>query len=167
MTVQDEKKPTPRRKTWSEEEVEFVRSKYAVWNDGEIGRALGRSAVSVKRARTRYGIERTEEQKTAVRRRVDQSGANNGNWKGGVSKDNMRYKKRQIDRYPERVEARNIAWTALQKGLLVKRPCEVCNNPDTQMHHDNYNKPLEVKWLCKSCHKNLHIQRGDWGRLAA
>lgn len=45
--------------------------------------------------------------------------------------------------------------------------CSSCGNPPgngyTRAHHDDYAKPLEVRWLCGSCHKKQH---GN-GRLGA
>lgn len=36
--------------------------------------------------------------------------------------------------------------------------CETCpNNTDLQAHHDDYAKPLEVRWLCRSCHIKHHV----------
>lgn len=45
---------------------------------------------------------------------------------------------------------------ALENGGLVKRPCEECGSMNVQAHHDDYNKPLEVRWLCDICHKKWH-----------
>lgn len=43
-------------------------------------------------------------------------------------------------------------------GILV-RPllCETCNEQKTLIrHHRDYDKPLEVTWLCQSCHRKEH-----------
>lgn len=49
------------------------------------------------------------------------------------------------------------AWRAYAKGLIEWQPCTVCGaKDDLQMHHDDYNKPLKVRWLCRACHKRLH-----------
>jgi len=47
---------------------------------------------------------------------------------------------------------------AIQRGELVRsRHCESCGRRTrTQGHHDDYTKPLEVRWLCSSCHVRLH-----------
>ena len=44
---------------------------------------------------------------------------------------------------------------------VIKKPkkCEVCKKvKPTQGHHKDYNKPLEVIWLCTSCHANTHAK---------
>jgi hypothetical protein len=46
----------------------------------------------------------------------------------------------------------------VHRGSIVKPDaCEECGaRPDErwriEAHHDDYTKPLEVRWLCKSCH---------------
>jgi len=59
---------------------------------------------------------------------------------------------------PEKIRAHQKVRQALKKGLLV-RP-ETCSNCGAleriQSHHENYEFPLEVTWLCQPCHKRLH-----------
>lgn len=45
---------------------------------------------------------------------------------------------------------------AVRQGKLKKLPCAVCGNPKTQGHHDDYTKPLEVRWLCSKHHAEEH-----------
>jgi hypothetical protein len=55
---------------------------------------------------------------------------------------------------------------AIQKGILIPKPCEICGFsgilPDGRNavhgHHDDYNKPLEVRWLCKKHHHEWHAK---------
>jgi hypothetical protein len=45
----------------------------------------------------------------------------------------------------------------LRTGKLEKNHnCEVCESSGTQCHHLDYSQPLDVVWLCKFCHKQLH-----------
>lgn len=47
-----------------------------------------------------------------------------------------------------------------QKISLKGKICEVCNSKENlHRHHDNYDKPLEVRILCRVCHDNLHFNR--------
>ena len=43
----------------------------------------------------------------------------------------------------------------------MKRPCENCGALEVEAHHDDYDKPLEVRWLCRHDHRQLHRERGD------
>ena len=48
--------------------------------------------------------------------------------------------------------AQNAVHNALKRGMLVKDVCEVCGDLNVHAHHDDYNKPLEVRWLCPLHH---------------
>lgn len=100
------------------------------------------------------------------RNKPDQKGENNPNWKGGIAKDNYRYKKLQIVRYPKRVYARKRVNEAIKAGTLLREPCRECGTTqDIQGHHEDYSKPLDVIWLCRSCHRELH-ERQDLKKAA-
>lgn len=47
---------------------------------------------------------------------------------------------------------------AIASGKLLKPiNCESCSNESKLSgHHNDYSKPLDVQWLCSSCHKILH-----------
>ncbi len=69
-----------------------------------------------------------------------------------------RYIKRQHDGI--RVKARVAVFLALKTGELTKQDCETCgSSTNIHAHHENYAKPLEVKWLCRSCHGRYHATK--------
>lgn len=55
---------------------------------------------------------------------------------------------------PEKYKAHNKVNYAIKAGKLIKpNCCEECeNNEKLHAHHDDYSKPLKVKWLCVKCH---------------
>jgi transposase-like protein len=59
-------------------------------------------------------------------------------------------------RNPEKVRAHITVQTAMRRGVLVRQPCEDCGAEKTHAHHDDYSKPLDVRWLCQSCHHAHH-----------
>lgn len=62
--------------------------------------------------------------------------------------------RRQRKKHPERERAHAAVARAIKKGLLVRGPCEVCGTTRrVQGHHDDYSKPLEVRWLCVMDHR--------------
>jgi len=49
---------------------------------------------------------------------------------------------------------------ATRAGHLTPKPCEVCGTiDDVHAHHDDYSKPLDVRWLCRSHHLRLHARQ--------
>jgi hypothetical protein len=61
---------------------------------------------------------------------------------------------------PQRKLAHNLVSRALERGHLVRQPCEVCKAGRAVAHHDDYAAPLDVRWLCRSHHQLHHNQFG-------
>ncbi len=55
-----------------------------------------------------------------------------------------------------RQKAHNMVRNAVKTGKLVRQPCCRCGNPKTVAHHEDYDKPLDVMWLCQVCHTKRH-----------
>lgn len=49
-----------------------------------------------------------------------------------------------------------LTGNAIRDGRLIKKPCKVCGDIKVEAHHDDYAKPLKVKWLCKKHHAEHH-----------
>ena len=59
--------------------------------------------------------------------------------------------------HPEKKAAHQAIQTALRNGGLLKKPCEVCGNIiRIHAHHDDYEQPLNVNWLCHTHHMARH-----------
>ena len=60
----------------------------------------------------------------------------------------------------KKIIARNNAVSKLNYNLkmrrVTKKTCEICGEIKTEGHHDDYTKPLEVRWLCKKHHESFH-----------
>ena len=60
--------------------------------------------------------------------------------------------------------AQGVTEKAIKRGILKPQPCEVCGKTGVmadgrnaiQAHHDDYNKPLDVRWLCQEHHHEWH-----------
>jgi hypothetical protein len=43
-----------------------------------------------------------------------------------------------------------------RRGALKPQPCEDCGRSNVEKHHADYSKPLDVTWLCRTCHLRRH-----------
>jgi hypothetical protein len=55
-----------------------------------------------------------------------------------------------------RGRAHSIVYKAIKSGKLVRELCKKCNSTKTIAHHENYDEPLSVMWLCEPCHRQRH-----------
>lgn len=55
-----------------------------------------------------------------------------------------------------KVSSRSLTTAAINSRRLVRRPCEVCGALRSEAHHVDYDKPLDVRWLCRLHHDWLH-----------
>ena len=86
---------------------------------------------------------------------------------------------RKRAKYPERIKASyeiSKAWRnedkrrikchhavskAIRSGHLTRLPCVRCGEVKSLAHHENYDEPLNVMWLCQPCHKQRHKELKD------
>ena len=52
--------------------------------------------------------------------------------------------------------ARSYLRVYIRRGKIARGICEVCGDLKTVGHHDDYTKPLQVKWLCRKHHLEVH-----------
>jgi hypothetical protein len=65
--------------------------------------------------------------------------------------------KRWMTNNPVKVKAHQIVSSAIRSGSLIPQPCERCMRAiNVHAHHEDYTKPLDVIWLCSTCHGARH-----------
>jgi hypothetical protein len=81
-----------------------------------------------------------------------------------LDKIRERDRERHAARYQSPVErakrrARALVQRAIARGDLAVSACERCG-AKAEAHHDDYSKPLEVRWLCPLHHRHHHFSAG-------
>ena len=72
------------------------------------------------------------------------------------------YAKEYRTRYPNKYKAHNMVNNAIRDGKLFAEPCEICGIIESvHAHHDDYAKPLNVRWLCAAHHHQWHAKHGE------
>lgn len=146
---------------WKESEIQYLIEHHLFMTDKQMARDLNRSVLSVGGKLCRMNLirpmqikkkHRAEGCKNSNKHKLE----NNGNWKGGISKNHYHYKKIQMERYPERVKARQEVFNAIQRGEIIRQACVVCGAEKAHAHHEDYSKPLDVIWLCRKHHREVH-----------
>lgn len=60
--------------------------------------------------------------------------------------------------YKPKNKTRRLTKVAIREGAINRQPCEVCGNPDAEIHHRDYSNPLDIQWLCLVHHRAAHGQ---------
>ena len=66
------------------------------------------------------------------------------------------YKKAWYERNKDRMRVKEKVKYAVRSGKLQKLPCGVCGEEKVEAHHPDYDKPLDVIWLCRKHHLEIH-----------
>lgn len=57
--------------------------------------------------------------------------------------------------FPNRKKAQAMFRHAMLRGEIQRWPCLICG-ANAEGHHPDYDRPLDVVWLCSSHHKQAH-----------
>lgn len=78
------------------------------------------------------------------------------------------YQKKYCAKYPDRHRANALLNYYISTGSIKKpKICSRCNNENNiEAHHHDYKKPLDVIWVCRVCHKNIHHNKISAERIA-
>jgi len=75
--------------------------------------------------------------------------------------DRQRYqadpkKRTPKQRAPQKRRAEIALHNAVARGKIKRLRCQMCDDPKSEAHHPDYSKPLDVMWLCRKHHKDIH-----------
>ena len=55
-------------------------------------------------------------------------------------------------------DARKVLRDSVYRGKIIRKPCMRCGSKTmVEGHHPDYSKPLDVLWLCRKHHQELHL----------
>jgi len=80
--------------------------------------------------------------------------------KDAVNKAKKRYLEHNLIKRASHIMLGN----AIRDGKVTrKNTCETCGTHSNRIHghHDDYSKPLDVRWLCAKCHSKWHKENGS------
>jgi len=77
------------------------------------------------------------------------------------NKEAYRKRSRSYAKNSVKAKAKAAANYAVKTGKLIRQPCEKCGAEKTDAHHDDYAKPLQVRWLCRGHHIAWHAEFGE------
>ena len=135
----------------------------------EINTSTGCSLLTKKKSSDSTSLNPCQEQKRISRKRAyGRKYVRSTKGRENNRETNRRWRETNRDRVNEiakrynannkdKLRVRRIVRDAVADGTLVKGECEIgidCRGR-IESHHDDYSKPLEVRWLCRKHHSKL------------
>jgi hypothetical protein len=75
-------------------------------------------------------------------------------------------KRRWALKNKDKISAQIKARQAITRGDLVVGCCEICGcRENIEAHHEDYHKPLDVRWLCIKHHAERHVEIRSLSRV--
>ena len=81
--------------------------------------------------------------------------------RGRGNRQDAGYFKEYREGNPKKYKAHTMVNNQKRAGNISELPCEVCGEVKVVAHHDDYDKPLNVRWLCQAHHKQWHAANGE------
>lgn len=132
--------------------------KHSNMADGHLNKCIEcvKARVSKHRVDNLEKVREYDKQRSSLPHRVEARKKYQQTEEGKIAKKRamQSYRKRHPLKYAAHVVTRNH----IRDGKLVPADsCSVCKSTESiEGHHDDYTKPLEVRWLCAKCHKEWH-----------
>jgi len=147
---------------WTQEHIDFVKENYHRIGPKQTAEIIGKTKKSIVAFASRNGLrlDGDIEHKIRAEGKPVQIGELNPNWKGG-KKPNIYYKKKSVEKYKDRDKCRNMFYSSIKSGKITRKPCEVCGDQKSEGHHEDYNKPYDVVWLCRLHHVEADKKRRE------
>lgn len=154
-------------KVWSTEDVNFLIENYDLYSGKVLANILGRSVAAIQTRAKVLGLHLSDIEKKiryfengrrAFERINGGYGENNLNQSRGPRKTNAEYKRIQKARHPDHDNCREMTRYLVRTGKIVKSACEVCGDVNVEAHHEDYSNPLNVRWLCRKHHREIHSE---------
>lgn len=89
--------------------------------------------------------------------------SNSGVWRRLSTETKRRGNRRYNAKHPGRLRAHRIVDGELRSGRMKRGECERLSadcSGKVHAHHDDYAKPVEVRWLCARHHREWHKENG-------
>lgn len=139
----------PRGTSWCRTCMKFNHDRYRASDKGKKRDAEYRKSETRKKSLERYNVSDKRKENS---RRYIATGAPDKNTEKRKKTDPLFFVKKA---------ARAIARTAMLVGELIPKDCEYkhlgnCHGR-IEMHHDDYGKPKEIRWLCSRHHKHVDL----------
>ena len=80
-------------------------------------------------------------------------------WAKNNPEKKAEFNKQWTARNPEKYYCHNVLNAAIpDKKLIKSTSCQTCGTSEGRIHghHPDYTKPLDVMWLCATCHSRQH-----------
>lgn len=136
--------------------------------DGRLGKCKECTKADVRKNRLenveyfRYYDRLRSNDPKRIKARAEYAASEHGKQVGNAIKAKSGHK------HANKKIAAQMVNNAVRSGKLKKLPCEVCGSTKRiHGHHDDYSKPLSVRWLCPKHHAEHHLmlrekERGQW-----
>lgn len=137
--------------------------KHPMMGDGLLGKCkdCARADVIANRLAKADQYREYDKMRNALPERIERRRLFGKTEAGKISSNKSRLRWRALNKL--KAEAIQKAGNALRDGKLDRKYyCESCGTSGRlHKHHDDYRKPLSVRWLCPKCHTAWHMANGE------